>query len=248
MLVVAVVAGCGGGDGGGDERLSKDEYLQEFRAIGDDLQSTFAEFESPDVDTTDLDAVAELTVRVGDSFDEIGDRVGALTPPEEVQGAHDKLVDGLHEFAVWFRDLADQIRTTPAPELQNQLEELGLLGEFDPTKVEAAQKIQEAVDEFTEKGYTFEGEQTETFATEGPGDPDAGKEVFASAGCGACHTLADAGSTGAIGPSLDAAAPPYGKVVERVTNGASVMPSFKDTLSKQQIQDVAAYVSSVAGG
>jgi mono/diheme cytochrome c family protein len=33
-----------------------------------------------------------------------------------------------------------------------------------------------------------------------------------------------------------------------VTNGASVMPSFKDTLSKQQIQDVAAYVSSVAGG
>jgi len=26
-----------------------------------------------------------------------------------------------------------------------------------------------------------------------------------------------------------------------------VMPSFKDTLSAQQIQDVAAYVSSVAG-
>ena len=28
------------------------------------------------------------------------------------------------------------------------------------------------------------------------GDPAAGKQVFASAGCGSCHTLADAGSTG----------------------------------------------------
>jgi mono/diheme cytochrome c family protein len=32
-----------------------------------------------------------------------------------------------------------------------------------------------------------------------------------------------------------------------VTNGAGVMPSFKDQLSQQQINDVAAYVSSVAG-
>jgi len=36
-------------------------------------------------------------------------------------------------------------------------------------------------------------------------------------------------------------------VVERVTNGSGVMPPFKGTLSEQQIADVAAYVSSVAG-
>jgi mono/diheme cytochrome c family protein len=30
-----------------------------------------------------------------------------------------------------------------------------------------------------------------------------------------------------------------------VTNGQGAMPSFKDSLSEQQIQDVAAYVSSV---
>ena len=88
-------------------------------------------------------------------------------------------------------------------------------------------------------------EPTETTAAQG--DPVAGKDVFASAGCASCHTLADSGATGAVGPNLDAASPSYDKVVERVTNGQGAMPPFKDTLTEQQIQDVAAYVSSVAG-
>jgi mono/diheme cytochrome c family protein len=37
-------------------------------------------------------------------------------------------------------------------------------------------------------------------------------------------------------------------VVERVTEGSGVMPSFAGSLSEQQIQDVAAYVSSAAAG
>ena len=84
--------------------------------------------------------------------------------------------------------------------------------------------------------------------TEAPaGDAAAGKQVFESAGCVACHTLADAGSTGTVGPNLDEAKPPATLVVTRVTEGAGAMPSFKDKLTEQQIQDVAAYVSSAAG-
>jgi cytochrome c6 len=84
--------------------------------------------------------------------------------------------------------------------------------------------------------------------TEAAGDAAAGKEVFTGvAGCASCHTLADAGSTGTIGPNLDAAMPSHELVVERVTNGMGAMPSFADSLSEEQIQDVAAYVSSVAG-
>ena len=75
----------------------------------------------------------------------------------------------------------------------------------------------------------------------------AGKAVFVAAGCGGCHTLADAGSSGAVGPNLDGKKPPYDLVVMRVTNGKGVMPSFKGRLSDQQIKDVATYVSSVAG-
>ena len=78
-------------------------------------------------------------------------------------------------------------------------------------------------------------------ATEG--DAENGKKIFASAGCGGCHTFEAAGSTGNVGPNLDDANPDSGIVVERVTNGQGVMPSFSDSLSKQEIADVAAYVS-----
>jgi len=37
----------------------------------------------------------------------------------------------------------------------------------------------------------------------GGGDLAAGKKAFADNGCGACHTLQAAGSTGTIGPDLD---------------------------------------------
>jgi cbb3-type cytochrome c oxidase subunit III len=74
-----------------------------------------------------------------------------------------------------------------------------------------------------------------------------GKDIFLSAGCTSCHTLKDAGSTGTIGPNLDQVKPSKALAVERVTNGKGAMPSFKDQLSKQQIDAVATYVSSAAG-
>ena len=101
--------------------------------------------------------------------------------------------------------------------------------------------------ETTETTQTTETTTTET-TTPAQGDPVAGKQVFlGSAACGGCHTLADAGSSGNVGPNLDDAKPTYDKVVTQVTNGGGVMPPFKGTLTEQQIADVAAYVSSVAG-
>ena len=91
-----------------------------------------------------------------------------------------------------------------------------------------------------------ESEPTETETAEAAGDAVAGKEVFVGeSSCSSCHTLADAGSTGTIGPNLDAVKPSYDKVVSQVTNGGGVMPPFGDKLTEEQIQDVAAYVSSV---
>ncbi len=89
---------------------------------------------------------------------------------------------------------------------------------------------------------------TDTAPPAAQGDPVAGKAVFTgTSGCTSCHTLADAGSTGNIGPNLDDAKPDAALVTQRVTNGQGVMPPFKDSLTAQQIADVAAYVSSVAG-
>jgi cytochrome c553 len=90
--------------------------------------------------------------------------------------------------------------------------------------------------------------ETETTAPPAEGDAAAGKEVFLGASaCGTCHTLADAGSSGTVGPNLDDSQPSFELVVDRVTNGQGGMPSFSSSLSEQQIADVAAYVSSVAG-
>jgi mono/diheme cytochrome c family protein len=94
---------------------------------------------------------------------------------------------------------------------------------------------------------TTETQTTETTAAQG--DATAGKAVFTGAGgCGACHTLSDANATGQIGPDLDLLKPTYDMVVNQVTNGGGGMPPFKGTLTEQQIQDVAAYVSSVTQG
>ena len=100
----------------------------------------------------------------------------------------------------------------------------------------------ETVEGTVEGGETTTEAETETEAEGGEGNAEAGAEVFASAGCGGCHVLEAAGSSGTVGPNLDEAKPDHALVVERVTNGMGAMPSFKDQLSEQQIQDVAAYV------
>ena len=82
-------------------------------------------------------------------------------------------------------------------------------------------------------------------ATEG--DPAAGKEVFASAGCGSCHTLSDAGATGTVGPNLDESSVDFAAAQEQITNGGGGMQAYSGTLSEEEIANVAAYVVSARG-
>ena len=74
-----------------------------------------------------------------------------------------------------------------------------------------------------------------------------GAEVFATSGCGGCHTLKAARSNGAVGPNLDELHPTFAQVKSRVQEGGGVMPSFRGKLSEQQIDAVARFVSSRAG-
>ena len=81
-----------------------------------------------------------------------------------------------------------------------------------------------------------------------PADLAHGKQLFLSAGCAGCHTLADADATGTVGPNLDAAHPSDSLVAERVRDGKGVMPSFAGDLDDAEIAAVAAYVSQAASG
>jgi mono/diheme cytochrome c family protein len=88
---------------------------------------------------------------------------------------------------------------------------------------------------------------TTTTPTPSGGGNAQGKQVFESAGCGGCHTLKDAGTSGNVGPNLDTLKPSKDAVAKQVTNGGGGMPPFKGQLSPAQIDAVAAYVSGVAG-
>jgi len=81
------------------------------------------------------------------------------------------------------------------------------------------------------------------------GDPAAGKVVFTKVGgCGGCHTLADAGTNGKVGPVLDEAKPSLALAIQRITKGQGAMPPFKGRLTDKQIANVAAYVVKATGG
>jgi mono/diheme cytochrome c family protein len=84
--------------------------------------------------------------------------------------------------------------------------------------------------------------------SQSPGDsstPSSGAEVFASAGCGGCHTLAAAHANGNVGPNLDELKPSVATVARQVRAGGGGMPSFAGELSPAQIQAVAQYVVRV---
>ena len=75
------------------------------------------------------------------------------------------------------------------------------------------------------------------------GDPAKGKTIFASAGCGGCHTFSAAGSSGTVGPNLDDSSIDFEGAVQQIENGGGGMPAFGDRLSDQEIADVAAFVT-----
>lgn len=73
----------------------------------------------------------------------------------------------------------------------------------------------------------------------------AGRELFNTWSCSACHTLTDAGSTGMVGPSLDNPNLTHDQIVARVTNGSGPMPAFTGQISDADIGKLADYIVAV---
>jgi len=86
-----------------------------------------------------------------------------------------------------------------------------------------------------------------------PGNPSRGRSIFATLGCGSCHTFAAARAEGTVGPDLDASL--KGKDAHFIEQslhdpGAvvakgyerNVMPTFGATLTKQQLADIVVFL------
>ena len=95
------------------------------------------------------------------------------------------------------------------------------------------------------------------------GDPAAGKEIFTSVAqppCSSCHTLADAGASGTVGPNLDEvlkgkdAAFIRESIVDpdaEIADGfsAGIMPKdYGEKLDDKQLSDLVAYLLQATQG
>jgi cytochrome c oxidase subunit 2 len=105
-------------------------------------------------------------------------------------------------------------------------------------------------------------------ATAGGGGTAEGKQIFATGGCGGCHKLAAAGSSGAVGPDLDnlladarklgRGASPAAYIRESIVNpNAVVVPGFpRGTMpatfgkqfTPQQIAALVQFLTQAGGG
>lgn len=75
-----------------------------------------------------------------------------------------------------------------------------------------------------------------------------GRELFV-ANCGSCHTLSEAGTSGAVGPDLDSLAPDQALVSSAIANGGAGTGTMPPGLLKgADAKDVSEYVANVAGG
>lgn len=89
--------------------------------------------------------------------------------------------------------------------------------------------------------------QTQTQTRTAPAKGPDGAQVFASAGCASCHTLAAANASGNVGPNLDDLQPSAETVRSQVENGGGGMPAFSGDLSPEEIDAVSTYVADNAG-
>jgi cytochrome c oxidase subunit II len=121
----------------------------------------------------------------------------------------------------------------------------------------------QAAESETGGGETTGPPETGQTGGQAQGDPAAGKEIFTTAAqpaCASCHTLADAGATGTVGPNLDdvlkgkdasfieqSIVDPNAEIAEGFAEG--IMPEdYGDKLDDKQLADLVAYLLQATSG
>jgi cytochrome c oxidase subunit II len=94
----------------------------------------------------------------------------------------------------------------------------------------------------------------------GGGAPPDGKAVFADNNCGSCHTLADAGTNGTVGPNLDDGLAGRDEAFVRTSivdpeaeiadgyQGGIMPPNYEQTLAPDELDALVTYLTEVTKG
>jgi mono/diheme cytochrome c family protein len=81
-----------------------------------------------------------------------------------------------------------------------------------------------------------------------PGAGGNDPKLLFQSNCGSCHVLADAETSGTVGPNLDQVKPQLQQAITQIENGGGGMPPFKGQLTEQQIRMLAQYVVESTSG
>ncbi len=138
-----LVAGCGGGDGDG-QRLSSEEYEQRVERALDDVRSSLEEVRG----SRSRDDIVEGLSDSADAARNAAEDLEDATPPEEVDGANERLVDAL-------RGLADELdRASEAVEDGSPTE---LLEAARSAGEERLEELDNALRELEQRGIEVRG-------------------------------------------------------------------------------------------
>ena len=124
-------AGCGGDDGGGGDRLSKDEYAAQANAICDDFN---AEVKAAGPEPQGIKDIPPYVDKVKPLFEDGLAKLRKLNPPEDEEETAEEWLDSAEEQI----GLLDEIKSAAE---DNDLEEVREAG----NKIDAANKKTDAL-------------------------------------------------------------------------------------------------------
>jgi hypothetical protein len=126
-LVLALgLAGCGGD---GDDRLSREEYVEQATALCDDAEDRLRQLGSPQ-------SIEELEAYAGEAQTVAGDTVAELrelTPPESLEDGLDRYIERVEEVIGMLDELEQAAASGDAAEASRLAGEIG-----DSTEAEEA--------------------------------------------------------------------------------------------------------------
>jgi mono/diheme cytochrome c family protein len=225
VLAAVLLGGCGGKSEASKRRDAVNAYFDRVDraeagliASQGQIDQAFGKFRLTGNTATEVRKLSFARDRVATALE----RVRKLRPPPEARKLHADVV----QLLTLQRDAAAELLkvVTYQPRFERALAPLAGAGKKLASDVRAAAK----------------GSTTAPLTAA----EKAGSAVWASAGCGTCHTLAAAGSGGTKGPDLDVLQLLPAEIAAKVRSGGGGMPAFAKRLPPDKIDSLAAFVSS----
>lgn len=145
LLAAFLVAGCGGND-----QLSKEEYIKELKSVGTALSQSFNSLGESASDTKDTKALGSKFTDAAESLHKASDQVSDLNPPENAKTANEKLAQGLDAMANEFEavgEAASKAGSGASAALLTKIQKI--------SSSEGIAKVSQAVTELQKQGYSI---------------------------------------------------------------------------------------------